>query len=412
MKFATKVLSYKGSQDDSYGALRTPIYANAAFEYGSAEQLEDVFSSKKSGHVYSRASNPTVEELEYKVKCATDALGTVALSSGMAAIASTLLALLQSGDNIVTTNKLFGHTLSFLHWLYEDFCIEIRYVDINDLQQIQANIDTKTKLVFCESMSNPGLIVPDFKAVAAITQAANIPFIVDTTMTPWPLFDVKAHGIDVEIISATKFLSGGGTVVGGLIVDYGTYDWSANAKLRSLSQKFGKTALLKKLKKQTARDLGGALSPFAAYMISLGMETLAMRVKKASKNAFKIAQYLQTQDMITAVNYPGLDENSFYELVQTQFRAAGSIISFEFIDKDTAYRFMNALTIIKRCTNIQDNKSLVIAPYHTIYAQYTQTQKKEFGLSQGSVRLSVGIESPKDLIGDIAQALQTVKEKN
>lgn len=409
MKFATKVLSYKASKDDSHGALRTPIYANAAFEYESAEALEAVFCGQKAGHVYSRASNPTVEEFELKIQNAVDAVGVVALSSGMAAITNAMLAILQSGDNIVTTNKLFGHTISFFQSLLSDFGVEVRYVDLCNSAEIDQAIDAKTKLFFCESISNPGLIIPDFEAISTLCKKHNIPFMLDSTMTPWPIFDAKANGVDVELISATKFISGGGTSLGGIIVDHGSHDWSHCKGLESFSQKFKEKAFLMKLKKQTARNLGGSLSPFNAYLLSLGMETLELRVKKACKNSLKIAQFLDGVGCIQKVNYPFLKGNAYKDVAKKQFTMGGSLVVFDFEDKARAYKFMNGLSLIKKCTNIQDNKSLIIAPYNTIYAEYSDELKSEFGLHEGSVRLSVGIESAKDLIDEIKLALKGIE---
>ncbi|MGM0534198.1 MAG: aminotransferase class V-fold PLP-dependent enzyme [Campylobacterota bacterium] len=409
MNFTTKLLSYAGAKDDVHGALRTPIYANAAFEYSSSAQLEAVFSGKEAGHLYSRASNPTVEELELKVKNAVDAKGVIALASGMAAVTNTLLALLKSGDNIITTNKLFGHTISFLQTFLHDFDVGVRYADMTDREDIERNIDADTKLIFCESMSNPGLIVPDFAAVSSLCKTHGLVLIADTTMTPWTMFDAKKHGIDIEVISATKFLSGGATVVGGLIVDNGTYNWKAYTNLRPQYEKFGDNAFVKKMKKQTARNLGATLSAFNAYLLSLGLETLDLRVKKSCDNAEKIANFVQKEQGITNVVYPGLKNDRYHTLSKKQFQRYGSIVLFDFASKEKAYRFMDALRLIKRCTNIQDNKTLAIAPFHTIYAEYDTALKKAFGLREGSVRLSVGIEESKDIIQDIKTALKDIQ---
>jgi O-acetylhomoserine (thiol)-lyase len=400
MNFTTKLLS-----DLSSGALRTPIYANAAFAYDSSQELEAVFGGKQSGHLYTRSSNPSVEALESKIQNAIDAAGVVGLSSGMAAITATFFALLQSGDNIITTDKLFGHTLSFLRTTLRDFDVEVRYVDINDIDAIEKNIDADTKMVFCESMSNPGLIIPDFKAIASVCKAHGIVFAVDTTLTPWTMFDAKSFGVDIEIVSATKFLSGGGTVLGGLIVDTGNYEWKRFSHLRPFYEKFANGAFIKKLKKQTVRNFGAVLSPFHAYLIDLGIETLQLRVNKANKNAKKTAAFLRQHPKVSRVRYGGLKQDPFYQLAKKQFNGGGSIVVFDVGSKKNAYKVMDKFKIIKRCTNIQDNKTLAIAPYDTIYAEYDDTLKAKLGLRRGSVRLSLGIEKASDIIKDLNQAL-------
>ena len=225
MGFTTKALHTKPAHKETYGAMRFPIYQSSAFEFDKAEDLEAVFKGYKMGHVYTRSSNPSIEEFELKVKAISGAFGVIATATGMAAISNTLFALLKSGDNIITTNYLFGNTLSLFQTLLNDFDVEVRYVDISNLEAIKTAIDEKTRLLFCESISNPQLIVPDFRAIKSVLSEHHVPLIVDTTMTPWNIFDAKKHGVDVEIISATKYLSGGGHVLGGLIVDNGTFNF-------------------------------------------------------------------------------------------------------------------------------------------------------------------------------------------
>lgn len=405
MGFTTKALHPTWGYKDKHGAMRCPIYQNAAFEFENAEDLEAVFAGKKMGHMYSRTSNPSVEEFELKIKSISNAFGVVATATGMAAIADTLLALLKTGDNIITTNYLFGHSLSLFQTLFLDFGIEVRYVDMHDLSAIERQIDAKTKLFFCESISNPQLIVPDFLAISSVLKKHNVLLIVDTTMSPWNFFDAKKHGIDIEIISATKYISGGGTVLGGLILDTGNYDWKNCTNIANFYKKFGPNAFIAKLKKETFRNLGASLSPQSAYMLSLGIETMDLRVKKSCENALKIAQYLQTKKSVVSVNYPLLETSSAYAIASKQFSLGGAILTFTMEDKAKAYHVLNQLKLIKRGTNIQDNKSLAIAPYHTIYAEFSDEAKKEYLLHEGMIRLSVGIEDSEDLIADLENAL-------
>jgi len=405
MGFTTKALHTKPTRDDSYGAMRFPIYQSAAFEFATAEELEAVFRGQKAGHVYSRSTNPSVEELELKIKALSGGAGVVATASGMAALCNTLFALLKSGDNILTTNYLFGNTLSFFQTLLEDFGVEVRSVDVEDLKALEGCIDARTRLLFCESVSNPQLIVPDFKALKAVLKVHNIPLVVDTTMTPWNIFDAKAHGVDIEIISATKYLSGGGHVLGGLIVDNGTYDWKNFVNLERFYTKFGANAFIARLRKETFRNLGASLSAHSAYLLCLGIETLDLRVGRSCENALNIAKHLVHHEAVMSIDYPLLSSSLSYANASKQFSGGGAIVTFSVKDKAQAYDFLNRLKIIKRGTNIQDNKSLAIAPYHTIYAEYTDVQKALYKLNEGMVRLSVGIEDLEDLIEDIDQAL-------
>jgi O-acetylhomoserine (thiol)-lyase len=408
MKYTTKALHTKYPKGDIYGALRIPIYQNAAFEYRTSQELEDVFTGKIAGHTYSRATNPTIEELENKIKSITSSLGVVATSSGMSAIANTLFALLRSGDNIITTNKLFGHTLSFFQNTLVDFGIDVRYVDINSIDSIKNSIDEKTKVIFFETISNPELIIPDIKAITALAKERNIVSVVDTTMSPFYIFDSKKYGVDIDVISATKYISGGGTAVGGLIIDNGNYDWSKYPNIEKFYTKFGANAFISKLKKQTFRNIGSCLSPQNAYLLSLGLETLALRADRTKDNTKDVAYFLLDHPKVKSVNYPLLKTNPYYDRAKEYFLFPSSILTFDLEDKQSAYEFMDKLSLVRRSTNIQDNKSLIIAPYHTIYSEYNDEQKSSFGLRSGTLRLSVGIEDSEDLIEDLRQALEVI----
>ncbi|WP_041958641.1 aminotransferase class V-fold PLP-dependent enzyme [Sulfurospirillum arsenophilum] len=405
MGFTTKALHAKPAHKDQHGAMRFPIYQSSAFEFEKAEDLEAVFKGQKMGHVYTRSSNPSIEEFELKIKAISGAFGVIATATGMAAISNALFALLKSGDNIITTKYLFGNTLSLFQTLFSDFGVEVRYVDLSDLEAIKANIDAKTRFLFCESISNPQLIVPDFSAIKSVLKELHVPLIVDTTATPWNIFDAKKHGVDIEIISATKYISGGGHVLGGLIIDNGTFNWKNHATLEPYYKKFGPNAFIARLRKETFRNLGASLSPQSAYLLSLGLETLDLRVQRSCQNALLVAKHLQTKTEIISVEYPFLESSSAYANASKQFSGGGGLVSFSFKDKEATYAFLNRLNIIKRGTNVQDNKSLAIATYHTIYAEYSVEQKAAYGLTEGMIRLSVGIEDLEDLITDIDQAL-------
>lgn len=407
MGFTTKALHAKPAHKDQYGAMRFPIYQCSAFEFEKSEDLEAVFKGQKMGHVYTRSSNPSIEEFELKVKAISGAFGVLATATGMAAIANALFALVKSGDNIITTQYLFGNTLSLFQTLLSDFGVEVRYVDLSDTEAIKAAIDANTRLLFCESVSNPQLIVPDFGAIKSVLKERHVPLIVDTTATPWNIFDARKHGVDIEIISATKYISGGGHVLGGLIVDNGTFNWKNHVTLEPFFKKFGPFAFMARLRKETFRNLGSSLTAQSAYLLSLGLETMDLRVKRSCENALAVAKHLQSKPEIISVEYPFLETSRYRTHASQYFNGGGGIVSLSFKDKASAYTFLNRLNIIKRGTNVQDNKSLAIATYHTIYAEYSDEQKAAYGLTEGMIRLSVGIEDLEDLIADIDQALAT-----
>ncbi len=403
--FTTKALHAPRPKADPFGALRMAVYDNAAFEFESAEAIEANFQGRTPGHTYTRASNPTVEEYEQKVKLLSGAHGVVATASGMAAITMAIFALVRSGENIVTTDRLFGHTLSFFQKTAKNLGIEVRFVDLLDAQAVGAACDENTRVIFFETISNPQLQVVDVAALSALAREKGAVLMADTTMTPIYLFDAKAHGVAVEVISATKYISGGGTSIGGLILDHGLFDWGRLDMLRPHFEKVGPNALITKLKKEIYRNIGPALSPHNAYLQSLGLETMALRIEKSCQNALALAEWLGGLEPVKAVHYPGLKSSPFYAIGQKQFRHPGAILTFDLASKEAAYAFMNRLKLIRRSTNINDNKSLIIAPFHTIYAENSPEERLAFDVRPTMLRLSVGIEDVEDLKADILDAL-------
>ncbi len=399
MHFCTKALHVKNI--DTHKAMRFPIYQNSAFEASNSKELEEFFKGKKDGHVYSRSSNPTVSAYESAVTQISKAHGAIAFSSGMAAIANLFFSLLKARDNFIASKHLFGNTISLFDTLFKDLEVEVRYVD--SIDEVASKIDAKTRFFFCETISNPQLSVIDFKALKKILKGYKIPFIADTTMTPWNIFDAKENGIDIEVLSATKWLSGGGQVLGGMVLDYGSYDWKNAFNLAPFYEKYNQNALLFKLRKETFRNLGACLTPQSAYLLNLGLETLDLRVKYSCENAYKLSKSLEKRGL--KVRYPFLDSFKYSSLAKKSFEYGGALVCIEFEDKKRAYEFMDRLKIFKRGTNILDNKSLAIAPYHTIYAEFSSSQKELWEIKEGLVRLSVGLEAYEDLEADILEAL-------
>jgi len=404
--FTTKLIHSPFAKEDPNRALHQPIYSNSAFDFESAEQMELAFQGRLPVHSYSRISNPTVENFELRVKQITGSLNVTALSSGMAAISNVIFVLASAGSNIIASKHLFGNTYVFFESTIKDFGIEIRFCDLTNTDEIRENIDEKTVAVFVETITNPQLEVVDLKTLARTAHENNVPLIADSTLTPPNVFNAKEFGVDIEVISSTKCISGGATSVGGLIVDYGTFEWNKSEKLASLAKRFGPFAFNYKLRREIFRNLGACMSPFAAYLQSLGLETLQLRFEKAARNCRELAGFLETVTQIKTVNYPGTISSPFYEISKRQFgEFPGAMLTFDFATRDDCFAFLNKLELIKRATNVYDNKTLIIHPASTIYCDFDRETRENLGVSDLTLRLSVGIEDVEDLKADIIQAL-------
>ena len=407
--FITKILHTKFLKEDSHGSLHMPVYDNVTFEFKSAEELELAFQGRKPAHMYSRISNPTVEHFEQRVKAAADAVGVLALSSGMAAISNTILAIAMAGDNIITSKHLFGNTYSLFERTLKDWGLETRYTDLTKASQAESLIDGKTRAIFLETITNPQLEVADIQALSEIAKARKVLIIADTTMTPPYLFSAKEFGVDIEVISSTKWISGGATSIGGLIIDYGTYDWKQSDKLKPDGIKFGPLAFINRLRREVYRNIGACMPPHNAYLQSLGLETLALRVDVACANTLKLAEFLQKSRVVKSVSYPGLKDSPYYDIAKKQFgQKAGAVLIFDLASKAECFKFLNGLKLIRRATNLQDNRTLVLHPASTIFCEYDDQLKQEMGVRETMIRLSVGIEDTQDLISDIEQGLEAL----
>lgn len=405
-KFATRVISSEFNRKDVHGAINMPIYKSAAFEFSAAEEMADTFQGKLKGHYYSRISNPTVENLEMKMKAASGADEVLALASGMAAISNTFLTIAYAGCNIVTSPHLFGNTFSLFKFTLKEFGVDVRFVNTDNLKEIEAAIDENTCAFFCELITNPHLEIADLTEISKITKEKKVPLIVDTTIIPWCGFDARKAGVDVEITSTTKYISGGATSIGGAILDYGTFDWSNNKKLAKVSQNNSISAFSLKLKREIARNIGACMDPSTASLQASGMETLQLRFEKMSHSAYELALFLAEQKQITKVGYPGLSSSPYNSLAKKLFSShPGAMLTFNLKSKEECFRFMNKLQVIRRATNLFDNKTLIIHPESTIYGSFNSEMKKLLGIDETLIRLSVGLENIEDLKTDIIRAL-------
>ncbi len=377
-------------REDAYHALSMPVYHTAAYEFADAATMGDAFCGRIDMPDYSRVGNPTVTYYERKVAALTGADTVVALNSGMAAISNTLLALASSGKNIVTSRHMFGNTFDFITRTLRRFGVEARLCDLTDLKAVEAAVDTDTCCVFLEIITNPQMEVADLAALARIAHAKGAALVADTTVIPFTEFSAKSLGVDIEVVSSTKYLSGGATSLGGLVMDYGTVEG------------FGK-----RMRTEMVFNLGAYMTPHAAYMQTLGLETLQARYAVQSQNALALARLLQTLPAVKHVGYVGLPGNPYHELAARQFgRTAGAMLTIDLTDRDACFRFINRLKLIFRATNLFDNKSLAIHPASTIFGPFTDEERAAMDVLDTTIRLSVGLESVDDLFADIKQALQ------
>lgn len=401
----TEILSVPFERKDPYNALAFPIYNCAAYEFASAEDMEKAFCGKSSDHTYSRISNPTVQNFEQRIMAVTKAHSVTALSSGMAAISNTILNIGASGKNIITSSHLFGNTYSVLASTLKNFGLETRFCDLCNVSEIEKNIDTNTVAIFLEVITNPQLEIADLKKISYLAHKNHIPVIADTTVVPFQVFDPAEFGINVAIVSSTKYISGGATSLGGLIIDYGNFDWSQNPVLNNIPGK-PELKFTTRLRKEIHRNMGSYMSPQTAYIQNLGLETLTVRFERQASTTLALAQQLTNIPGICSVNYPGLKNNKFNAISTEQFgKYPGAMLTFELKDKESCFKFMNKLKLIRRATNLFDNKTLAIHPASTIFGSFSEDERLKMDVFDTTIRLSTGLESPEDLLEDIKQAM-------
>ena len=306
LSFNTKILHLPYGKPDVYGALSMPIYQAAAFEFETAELMEAAFIGRIAEHTYSRVTNPTVQYFESRVQNITDALSVTALNSGMAAISNAIITLAQSGSNIVTSRHLFGNTYSFFASTMLAFGVETRFCDLTNQYEVEANIDDNTCAVFLEIITNPQMEVVDLLALSDIAKQKGVPIVADTTIVPFCAFNAKEWGVNIEIVSSTKYISGGATSLGGLIVDYGNFNWISSPKLHVVAKEFGPAAFTVKLLKEIHRNLGAYMTPQVAYLQNLGLESLTVRYERATSTCLQLCERLEKLSAIESVNYTAL----------------------------------------------------------------------------------------------------------
>ena len=390
MKKQTQAIHTRFQTKDAYGSLAMPVYHTAAYEFDNATEMADAFCGKTDAPDYSRVTNPTVTYFENKVKAMCNAHGVIAVSSGMAAISNTLICLTAAGKNIVTSRHLFGNTYSLIAGTMMRFGVKPHLTDLTNLKEVENAIDNDTACIFMEIITNPQMEVADIAALAEIAHKKGIPLVADTTMIPFTQFDAHSLGVDIEVVSSTKYLSGGATSIGGLVIDYGT---TPNFTDR--------------MRKELLMNLGAYMTPHVAYMQNIGLETLDARYKVQADNAIRVAQALKDVEQIKRVNYIGLEDNPFYELSRRQFgKTSGAMLTIDLDSQEACFDFINRLQVVRRATNLFDNKTLAIHPASTIFGNFTPRQRQKMDVLDTTIRLSIGLEAAEDIIEDIVRSVE------
>lgn len=405
----SKILHIPYDQMDVYHSLNMPVYDTVAFAFDTAEEMEAAFCGRSSGHAYSRITNPTVQYFEKRVRLIQKAMSVTALSSGMAAISCAIMTVAKAGTNIVTSRHLFGNTFSLLTETLAEFGVEIRLCDLTNLEETERAIDKNTCAIYLEIITNPQMEVADLQGLSHIGKKYHVPLIADTTVVPFTEFKAKDLGVNIEVLSSTKYL-GCGTSLGGLVIDYGTFNWKDTPKLVEEVKRYGAFAFTAKLRTEIYRNIGNYMTPHPAYMQNLAFETLPIRYQQQASTCLELATRLQKEPRIQDVNYTGLKDNRFYELSLKQFgKYPGAMLTFDLASCEDCFYWLNHLKLITRATNLFENKTLAIHPASTIFGTFTKEQLEEMNVKDTTIRLSVGLEDCDMLMADILQALPPVK---
>lgn len=388
-----------------------PIYQTTAFKYNSCEEISKVFNGEAAGFIYSRISNPSLDILEKRLTLLEGGLGSIVTSSGMAAITATILTIAKNGHHVVASNSLFGGTYAFFDKTIRELGIETTFVDPSNAEQFAKAIKPNTKAIFIETIGNPKMDVPDIAEIAKIAKKNKIPLIVDSTVTTPCLVQPKELGANIVIHSTSKFINGHGNSLGGVITDCGNFDWGSDKfkHFKNYGDKYGQLAFLAKTRKEVFRDFGACQSPFSAFLMTIGLETLSLRMEKHCKNAEALAKYLSQHKKVKGVNYPGLKDNKFNSIAGKQFGGHfGSLLTFRLKNKNECFKFIDSLKLAYNLANLGDAKTLVIHPASTICVEFNEAEKKNMGVTDDLIRVSVGIEYADDIVNDFKQAFEKI----
>jgi O-acetylhomoserine (thiol)-lyase len=423
LKIETLVLHGGQEADPTTGSRAVPIYQTTSYQFKNTEHAANLFGLKEFGNIYTRLMNPTTDVLEKRVALLDGGIGALAVASGQSAITLALLNIARAGDEIVSADNLYGGTYNLFHYTFPRLGITVRFVKSNDLDAFQSAITPKTKAIYAESIGNPKLDVADLEGIAGVAHKNGIPFILDNTVSPYLLRPID-FGVDIVVYSATKFIGGHGTSLGGVIVDSGKFDWTngnfpliadPDPSYHGLNfvealKPMGNIAYIIKARVTLLRDLGPALSPFNAFLFLQGLETLHLRMPRHSENALAVAKYLEKHPKVTWVNYPGLTSSPERRRVDKYLsRGAGAILGFGIKGGlDAGRTFIDSLELISHLANVGDAKTLAIHPATTTHQQLSAEEQLATGVTPDFIRLSVGLEHVDDIIADIEQALAKI----
>ncbi|MDA8429445.1 MAG: O-acetylhomoserine aminocarboxypropyltransferase/cysteine synthase [Geobacteraceae bacterium] len=403
------LLLHGGLEAAPAGATAVPIIQSSSFAYQSAEALEDVFRGRAPGPVYTRIGNPTTEALERRLALLEGGGVAIATASGMAAITTAVLTILQAGDEILSSSSLFGGTFSLFRDTLSNFGITAAFVDPLDLDGVRNAINERTRLLFVETIGNPKLDVPDVPALARIAHEAGIPIMVDSTVsTPYLATGAKLEA-DILAYSTSKYINGTGTTIGGAIIDRGMFDWNSPKfpHFAAYHAKYRAFAFSARARKLVHKDLGACAAPFNSFLLTEGIQTLALRMERHCATALTLARFLNNHSKVAWVAYPGLDDSPHHAIATKLYGSRyGGLLTFGTGDKASAFKVINGLRLAKNLANIGDTKTLVIHPASTICADYNAEEKALMGVTEDLIRVSAGIEDCRDIVGDFKQALE------
>ena len=405
--------------DSDFGARSTPIYQTSSFVFPDTETAAGIFNVERAGHVYSRITNPTNAVLEERISALEGGIGAITTASGQAALVLAITTILEKGSHIIASKSLYGGSHNLLEYTLPRFGIDTTFVDLRKPNDIKKNIKKNTKLIFGETLGNPGLDVLNIPKVSKIAHDNNIPLLVDSTFTTPYLMQPFSMGADLIFHSATKFLSGHGVVIGGLLVDGGKFDWSSSTKFKTLTEpyegfhdmnfvdEYGPAAYINRARKEGARDFGACMSPHTAFLVLQGIETLNLRMERHIQNTRFIVDFLNSHQSVKSVCYPELENHPDYKLAKDILpKGCGAVFTFQLEgNKETGKKFIEQLNLFSHLANVGDAKSLVIHPASTTHHRMSTDALKKAGITESTIRLSVGIEDCDDLIEDLDEAL-------
>ena len=421
-KFETLQLHAGQVVDATTKSRAVPIYQTTSFVFEDTQEGAELFALQKAGNIYTRITNPTTSAFEERIAALEGGVGALATASGMAALTYTILGLAHAGDHIVAASTIYGGTFNLLKETLPRYGITTTFVDIDNLEEVEAAIKYNTKLVLIETLGNPVINIPDIEKIAEIAHKHQIPLVADNTFATPYLINVFSHGVDISVHSATKFIGGHGTTIGGVIVDSGKFDWAASGKFPqfvnedpsyhnlSYTRDVGAAAFIVAARVQLLRDMGAALSPFNSFLLLQGLETLSLRVERHVQNAEKIVDFLVNHPKVEKVNYPKLADSPYHALAEKYLpKGVGSIFTFHVKGGEAeARKVIDNLEIFSNLANVADAKSLVVHPATTTHAQLSDSDLEAAGVTKNQIRLSIGLENVDDLVEDLRLALEKI----